>query len=196
MYILFRIKNAEYVFSQIFGRVLILNGINSLVTVPRADVDQSSFTIRVYIKVDSFGKNQAIVGNWGSSSNKKQYLLALTKDNKVRLYLNFDASGKYVTEYVEGGNIAGGKKYGWQVIVVTFDRNTRKATIFLNGAAVGEKIMNQFKLATSDSPTNEVGGVSSGELHFSGEIARLAIYNYALTVDYVETFNKKSKFER
>jgi hypothetical protein len=172
-----------------------LSGINSYVTVPRPAISKSSFTFRVYIKLNKFGKSQVIIGDWGQAKNTQQYLLSVTDKNAIRLNFHFYENGKDIFDGLEGGDVAGPNKHGWQAIVVTWDRTSKKAAIFLNGVMVAEKVMKASTLYPTTSTTNKVGNVPGmGNLYFEGQIARLAIYNYALTIDYIKNFNKVGKF--
>ncbi len=135
-------------------------------------VSNSAFTITAWIKSDTAGTAQAIVGQWASGeSGRMDFLKRAT--NILSLYFGG-------AEIVAGSTTISANV--WYFVIATYDGST--ATIYINGA-----YENSASYSSGVSQTDTIIGNYDefGSEFFNGQIAEVRIYNIALTADEIQT---------
>ncbi|QNN24302.1 hypothetical protein HED60_19165 [Planctomycetales bacterium ZRK34] len=170
-----------------------LSGNSQGVRVPRIDLATSSFTFAAWIDPTSLTPQAQIFGDWSSPWQMRFYINSLDAPNPGKLGFDLRADGPNPNN----GNIIGlttGSTYvttgsGFQHVAVTWDRDTKTATIYYNGAVVGSatSAMTNVDAIDGNHANYDIGYKQDGGGEFIGNMDEVWVFTTALGVNDIQS---------
>lgn len=143
-----------------------------------------SFTVSVWIKPTADACTGAVpIFSWGRGSDRQMCMVRFNGAQKI----NFTTYGSGDDLAVDGLALSDGN---WHHLVITYDGQTRKKTLYFDGLFKGEKTISGNLEVSAANSAFEIGHTSviSSRINqfYAGGMDELMVFDYAWTLEEVE----------
>lgn len=146
--------------------------------------DNGSFTVSVWIRPTAAACTGTVpVFSWGRGSDRQMCMVRFDGAQKI----NFTTYGSDDDLAVDGLALSDGN---WHHLVITYDGQTRKKTLYFDGLFKGEKTISGNLEVSAANSAFEIGHTSviSSRINqfYAGGMDELMVFDYAWTLEEVE----------
>ena len=139
----------------------------------------SSYTISIWVNLDSTGSQQEYLSSYNSSGNG--FLLDHTGSGNVRFY----NTGGTLVNIITGTGVA--ITNTWQLWTVTMDRSSATNVVKLYLGSTQKATTSGTSLGSTNGDNPQIGGYpGANSLYLDGQVSKARIYDTALTQSEIQ----------